>query len=62
MDVYGDGIYVGTIDQQGDRSAEQLRWDYPGSLSSGSHVLKLVYTAQGRSSKTSVSLDAVIVR
>jgi parallel beta-helix repeat protein len=62
MDVYVDGILVGTIHQKDNRSAFQVRWDYHGQLSPGSHVLKLVFVTQNKSGKTNGSIDAVIVR
>jgi hypothetical protein len=57
-----DGILVGTIHQKDNRSAFQVRWDYHGQLSPGSHVLKLVFVTQNKSGKTNGSIDAVIVR
>jgi len=62
MDVYLDGVLVGTIDQKGGRSESLSRWDYPGQLAQGNHSLKLVIITPGKSWKPSGSIDAVIVR
>ncbi|HUE99699.1 MAG TPA: right-handed parallel beta-helix repeat-containing protein [Anaerolineales bacterium] len=60
MDVYIDGVLVGTIDQRHDASTYKARWDYLGQLSSGQHTLKLVFVTI--KSSTLGSVDAVIVR
>jgi hypothetical protein len=60
MDVYIDDVLVGTIDERLDTSKYKVRWDYPGQLSPGQHILKLVFVTT--SSRTSGSVDAVIVR
>jgi hypothetical protein len=60
MDVYIDGALVGTIDQQHAESIYKARWDFPGQLSSGQHILKLVFVTD--KSSTIGSVDAVIVR
>ena len=62
MDVYVDNILVGAIDQRASGSGFQLRWDYPGLLTPGSHTLKLVFVAVTTSDGASGSLDAVMVR
>jgi hypothetical protein len=62
MDVYVDNIWVGAIDQRASGSGFQLRWDYPGLLSPGTHSLKLVFVAATTSDGANGSLDAVIVR
>lgn len=60
MDVYIDGVLVGTIDQRKDTSTYKARWDFPGTLTAGQHTLKLVFVTT--SSSTNGSVDAVIVR
>jgi Right handed beta helix region/Protein of unknown function (DUF1565) len=60
MDVYIDGVLAATIDERHDVSTHKARWDYPGTLSSGGHMLKLVFVTT--SSSTNGSVDAVIVR
>ena len=60
MDVYIDDVLVATIDQRHDVSTYKARWDYPGQLSPGAHILKLVFVTTG--SSTNGSVDAVIVR
>jgi len=60
IDVYVDDVLVGTIDEKHDTSTFKARWDYPGQLSPGAHILKLVFVTTG--SSTNGSLDAVIVR
>lgn len=60
MDVYIDGVLVGTIDQRYDVSTYKARWDYPGQLPNGPHTLKLVFVTT--SASTNGSVDAVIVR
>jgi hypothetical protein len=62
MDIYVDSTFVGTIDQRASSSGFQLRWDYPGLLSPGSHTLKLVFVTTSTSGGTNGSVDAVIVR
>ncbi len=61
MDVYVDGLLVGTLNENLPVSAYQPRWDYPGQLAAGSHTLKLVFVTTSASS-TKGSLDAVIIR
>jgi hypothetical protein len=60
MEVYIDGVLVGTINQQHDVSTYKARWDYPSQLSAGQHTLKLVFVTT--KSSTSGSIDAVIIR
>lgn len=62
VDVYVDDVYVGTINQRSSNSTFQLRWDYAGQLSLGSHVLKLVFNTPSKSGREKASFDAVIVR
>jgi len=62
VEVYVDGVLVGTVDQRDSSSAFQLRWDYPGQLSYGNHTLKLVFVTSNKNNKTNGSIDAVIVR
>ena len=60
LDIYVDGVLVGTINENSRRQAFQQRWDYPGQLVPGTHTLKLVFVAQGN--RTKGSFDAVIIR
>lgn len=62
MDVYVDGVLVGTINQRTASSTFQLRWNYNGLLVPGSHVLKLVFVTPNTSNKTNGSIDAVVVQ
>jgi len=62
INVYVDGLLMGTINEKTSKSIFQRRWDFPGTLTSGSHTLKLVFVTTDTSNKTSGSLDAVIVR
>lgn len=59
MKVYVDGVLVGTINQKTSTVRYKMRWDYPGQLPPGNHVLKLVV-----SNPVNIysSLDRVIVR
>jgi parallel beta-helix repeat protein len=57
--VYVDGVLVGTINQKTSAVQYQKRWDYPGQLTPGSHVLKLVIS---NPANIYSSLDQVIVR
>ena len=61
LQVYVDGVLVGTIDQKASATTYQKRWDYPGTLAYGNHTLKLVLQATS-STVYRGSLDAVIVR
>jgi len=58
INVYIDGVLVGTITETGTTNVYQKRWDYPGQLTSGNHTLKLVTAG---STNTNGSIDAVIV-
>ena len=60
MDVYVDGVLVGTINQQHAASTYKARWDYTGQLPLGQHTLKLVFVTT--STQYNGSVDAVIVR
>lgn len=60
MDVYVDDVLVGTINERIDTKTYQVRWDYSGQLTPGSHTLKLVFVARKGTNKG--SLDAVIIR
>jgi hypothetical protein len=62
IDVYVDGVLVGTIDQKINKSTYQQRWDYTGRLLLGNHTLKLVFVTTGKPGKTNGSLDAIIIR
>jgi hypothetical protein len=58
MEVYVDGTLVHTLNQNTASPLFQQKWSYPGTLSPGSHTLKLVFASptSGR-----VSLDAVSI-
>ena len=43
FDVYVDETLVGTLDQKMGAATYQVRWDFPGQLPSGNHILKLVF-------------------
>lgn len=58
VDIYVDGVLVGTINQRGGIKYQQ-RWDYFGQLTSGSHTLELVTRNKAN---TYISFDALIVR
>ena len=58
MDVYVDGNLVHTLDQKTATALFQQKWSYPGTLTAGSHQLKLVYSGP---SNARVSLDAVSI-
>ena len=58
MSVYVDGTLVGTIDQYTSTAAFQRRWSYGGTLTNGTHTLKLVYSSP---SGARVSVDAVSI-
>jgi hypothetical protein len=59
MIVYLDGTNVGTINQQRSTVADQLRWDYPGTLTNAQHLLKLVFATS--TSGTYGSIDGVLI-
>ena len=61
FDVYMDGALVVTLDQKLSTTTYQKRWDYPGQLVLGNHILKLVFKVTS-STIYRGSLDAVIVR
>jgi len=60
LDLYIDGGLAATIDERYDVSTYKARWDYPGQLSPGLHMLKLVFVTT--SASTNGSVDAVLVR
>ena len=60
IDIYVDGLLVGTINERGRNSKK--RWDYPGQLTAGSHTLKLVFVTTTTSTNTSGTVDALIIR
>ncbi len=62
MDVYVDGILVGTINQKAKRAAFQQRWDYPGQFELGAHTINIVFVGREGSSDFYGSLDAILVR
>jgi parallel beta-helix repeat protein len=59
MDVYVDGVKIGTIDQRSAQIQQQQRWDYAGQFPLGSHSLKLVIKNKNNIYN---SFDQVIVR
>jgi len=59
MDIYVDGILVGTINEQTSVTQFQQRWDFAGLLTPGKHTLTLVTKNK---LKTYVSLDEIIIR
>jgi hypothetical protein len=60
LKVIVDGVKVAVINQNRADSTYNMRWSYPGTLSSGRHVIKLVYLSSKAAGKGSV--DAIIVR
>ena len=60
LDVVVDGAWVARVNQRLSAPTFQLRWDYPGQLTSGSHTLKLIFRVIAGGDRA--SLDAVIVR
>ena len=62
INVYIDGLLVGTINENGKTTSYQKRWDFPDKLTLGSHILKLVFVTASTSDNTAGSVDAVIVR
>jgi hypothetical protein len=62
IDVYVDGVLVGSINERDWREAYQQRWNYPGQLTPGFHTLKLVFVTTNQKDRTKGSIDAVIVR
>jgi hypothetical protein len=61
LHVYVDDILVDTLDQKLPTATHQKRWDYPGQLDAGTHILKLVFEPVSETINKG-SLDAVIVR
>jgi hypothetical protein len=61
LDVYVDGVLVGTLNQKLTTTTYQSRWDYPGQLAYGNHILKLVFKVTSATVNRS-SVDAVIIR
>jgi hypothetical protein len=58
MDVFVDGTRVHTLNQNTPSPLFQQKWSYPGTLSPGTHTLKLVFAGP---STGRVSLDAVSI-
>jgi hypothetical protein len=58
MDVYVDGKLVGTINQYTSTATFQKKWSYGGTLTTGTHTLKLVYSSP---SGARASVDAVSI-
>ena len=61
LDVYVDGVLVGTLNQKLAATTYQSRWDYPGQLAYGNHTLKLIFKVTSATINRG-SLDAVIIR
>jgi len=59
MDVFIDGVLMGTMDQKSSLTQYQQRWDYTGQLAQGAHILNLVSKYR---KNTYNSIDQVIVR
>jgi len=62
MDVYVDGVLLGSVNERTAKSLFQQRWNYTGQLAPGSHTLKLVFAVSKKSNRINGSIDAVIVR
>ena len=62
LDVYVDGVLVGTLNQKLSAATYQRRWDYPGQLTLAKHTLKLVFRATSTTTISRGSLDAIIIR
>jgi alpha-L-fucosidase len=58
MDVFVDGTRVHTLNQNTASPLFQQKWSYGGTLSPGTHTLKLVFASP---SNGRVSLDAVSI-
>ena len=61
LEVYVDGVLVGTLNEKLATTTYQSRWDYPGQLAYGNHTLNLVFKVTSATVNRG-SLDAVIVR
>jgi hypothetical protein len=61
LEVYVDGVLVGTLNQKLTTTTYQSRWDYPGQLAYGNHALQLVFKVTSATVNRG-SLDAVIIR
>ena len=59
INVYVDDVLAGSINEKASKTRFQQRWDYPGTLPYGNHILKLVFMG---THKTKGTLDAVIVQ
>lgn len=59
VNVYVDGVLVGTINQKASEFQYQQRWDFFNKLESGTHTLQLVTKNKAG---TFISLDAVMVK
>jgi hypothetical protein len=62
MDVYVDGVLLGSVNERTAKSLFQQRWNYTGQLAPGSHTLQLVFSVSKKSNRINGSIDAVIVR
>jgi hypothetical protein len=58
MDVYVDGILITTLNEYSSSTVNQKRWNYGGTLTVGTHRLKLVFV--GPTSRR-ISLDGISV-
>jgi hypothetical protein len=61
LDLYVDGVLVGTLNEKLATTTYQSRWDYPGQLAYGKHTLKMVFKVTSATINRG-SLDGVIVR
>lgn len=61
LDVYVDGVLVGTLNEKLTATTYQSRWDYPSQLAYGNHTLKMVFKVTSATINRG-SLDAVIIR
>jgi len=59
IDVYIDNQLIATVDQKTSQNQFQQRWDYQGTLPTGQHELKLIFSGPD---KFKGSIDAVVVR
>ena len=59
MEIYVDGVLVHTLNQNSASSVYQQKWSYSGTLSPGTHQLRLVYSSGPGDGR--ITLDAVSV-
>lgn len=58
MDIYVDGKLVTTLNEYASSIVNQKKWKYGGTLTAGTHKLKLVFAGP---TNTKISLDAISV-